>query len=45
MSDPADLGLLEAAVLLRTRALSAVELLDACQARIAARNGGEPTFD
>jgi aspartyl-tRNA(Asn)/glutamyl-tRNA(Gln) amidotransferase subunit A len=45
MSDPADLGLLEAAALLRTRALSAVELLEACQARIAARNGGEPTFD
>lgn len=42
---PADLGLLEAAALLRTRALSAVELLEACQARIAARNGGEPTFD
>jgi aspartyl-tRNA(Asn)/glutamyl-tRNA(Gln) amidotransferase subunit A len=44
-TDPADLGVLEAAALLRTRSLSAVELLDACQARIAARNGGEPTFD
>jgi len=44
-TDPADLGLLEAAALLRTRALSAVELLAACQARIGARNGGEPTFD
>jgi aspartyl-tRNA(Asn)/glutamyl-tRNA(Gln) amidotransferase subunit A len=44
-TDPADLGVLEAAALLRSRALSAVELLDACQARIAARNGGEPTFD
>lgn len=44
-TDPADLGLLEAAALLRTRALSAVELLEACQARIAVRNGGEPTFD
>jgi aspartyl-tRNA(Asn)/glutamyl-tRNA(Gln) amidotransferase subunit A len=44
-TDPADLGLLEAAALLRGRALSAVELLEACQARIAARNGGEPTFD
>jgi aspartyl-tRNA(Asn)/glutamyl-tRNA(Gln) amidotransferase subunit A len=43
--DPADLGLLEAAALLRTRVLSAVELLEACQARVAARNGGEPTFD
>jgi aspartyl-tRNA(Asn)/glutamyl-tRNA(Gln) amidotransferase subunit A len=42
---PADLGLLEAAALLRSRALSAVELLEACQARIAARNGGAPTFD
>jgi aspartyl-tRNA(Asn)/glutamyl-tRNA(Gln) amidotransferase subunit A len=42
---PADLGLLEAAALLRTRALSAVELLEACWARIGARNGGEPTFD
>src|SRR5436309_556161 len=31
--------------LLRSRALSAVELLEACQARIAARNGGAPTFD
>jgi aspartyl-tRNA(Asn)/glutamyl-tRNA(Gln) amidotransferase subunit A len=44
-TDPADLGLIDAAALLRTRALSAVELLEACQARIAARNGGEPTFD
>ena len=44
-TDPADLGLLEASALLRSRALSAVELLDACQARIAARNGGEPTFE
>jgi aspartyl-tRNA(Asn)/glutamyl-tRNA(Gln) amidotransferase subunit A len=44
-TDPADLGLLEAAALLRARALSAAELLAACQARIAARNGGEPTFD
>jgi aspartyl-tRNA(Asn)/glutamyl-tRNA(Gln) amidotransferase subunit A len=44
-TDPADLGLLEASALLRSRALSAVELLEACQARIAERNGGEPTFD
>jgi aspartyl-tRNA(Asn)/glutamyl-tRNA(Gln) amidotransferase subunit A len=44
-TDPADLGLIDAAALLRTRALSAVELLEACEARIAARNGGEPTFD
>jgi aspartyl-tRNA(Asn)/glutamyl-tRNA(Gln) amidotransferase subunit A len=44
-TNPADLGVLEAAALLRSRRLSAVELLDACQARIAERNGGEPTFD
>src|SRR5215218_5056322 len=44
-TDPADLGVLEAAALLRSRALSAVELLEACQARIAERNGGDPTFD
>jgi aspartyl-tRNA(Asn)/glutamyl-tRNA(Gln) amidotransferase subunit A len=44
-TDPADLGVLEAAAALRARSLSAVELLEACQARIAARNGGEPTFD
>jgi aspartyl-tRNA(Asn)/glutamyl-tRNA(Gln) amidotransferase subunit A len=44
-TDPADLGLLQAAALLRARALSAVELLEACSARIGARNGGEPTFD
>jgi aspartyl-tRNA(Asn)/glutamyl-tRNA(Gln) amidotransferase subunit A len=42
---PADLDLLEAAALLRSRALSAVELLDACEERIDERNGGEPTFD
>jgi aspartyl-tRNA(Asn)/glutamyl-tRNA(Gln) amidotransferase subunit A len=44
-TDPADLGVLEAAALLRSRGLSAVELLEACQARIAERNGGDPTFD
>jgi aspartyl-tRNA(Asn)/glutamyl-tRNA(Gln) amidotransferase subunit A len=44
-TDPADLGVREAAALLRSRSLSAVELLEACQARIAARNGGEPSFD
>ena len=44
-TDPADLGLLEAAAMLRSRALSAVELLEACQTRIAARNGGVTTFD
>lgn len=45
MTDPADLGVLAAAGLLRRRELSATELLAACQRRIAARNGGEPTFD
>jgi aspartyl-tRNA(Asn)/glutamyl-tRNA(Gln) amidotransferase subunit A len=44
-TDPADLDLLEAAALLRSRELSAVELLDACLARIGERNGGEPSFD
>jgi aspartyl-tRNA(Asn)/glutamyl-tRNA(Gln) amidotransferase subunit A len=44
-TNPADLGVLEAAALLRARTLSAVELLEACLARIAERNGGEPTFD
>src|SRR2546429_564884 len=43
-TDPADLGLLEAAALMRTGTLSAVELLEACQARIGARNGGPPPF-
>ncbi len=44
-SDPADLGVLEAAAQLRARRLSAVELLAACQARIEKRNGGAPSFD
>ena len=44
MSDPADLGVLEAAALLRDRALSSAELTDACLARIEERNGGAPTF-
>ena len=43
--DHADLGLLEAAALLRSRQLSATELLAACLARIEARNGGPPSFD
>jgi aspartyl-tRNA(Asn)/glutamyl-tRNA(Gln) amidotransferase subunit A len=42
---PADLGVLEAAELLRARALSAVELTEACLARIEERNGGPPSFD
>ncbi len=45
MTDPADLGVLAAADLLRRRELSAAELLAACQGRIAERNGGPPTFD
>jgi aspartyl-tRNA(Asn)/glutamyl-tRNA(Gln) amidotransferase subunit A len=44
-TDPADLGVLAAARELRDRRLSARELLDAVLERIAARNGGEPTFD
>ena len=43
--DPADLGVLEAAESLRARELSAVELTEACLARVEERNGGEPTFD
>ncbi|MDR7304222.1 amidase [Haloactinomyces albus] len=44
-TNPADLGVFDAAALLRTGALSAVELLDACEQRITERNGGPPTFD
>ena len=43
--DPADLGVLEAAESLQARELSAIELVEACLARIEERNGGEPTFD
>jgi aspartyl-tRNA(Asn)/glutamyl-tRNA(Gln) amidotransferase subunit A len=43
--DLADLGVLEAAELLRARRISALELLEACERRIDERNGGEPTFD
>ena len=43
-TDPADLGVREAAALLQGRALSATELTEACLARIEARNGGVPTF-
>jgi aspartyl-tRNA(Asn)/glutamyl-tRNA(Gln) amidotransferase subunit A len=39
MSDPADLGVLEASGLLSARRLSSRELVDACLARIAARDG------
>lgn len=44
-TNPADLNLVEAAALLRARDLSAVELFEACEQRIAERNGGPPTFD
>ncbi len=44
-ADLADLGVLEAAALLRSGHLSAVELTDACLRRIDTRNGGPPTSD
>jgi aspartyl-tRNA(Asn)/glutamyl-tRNA(Gln) amidotransferase subunit A len=44
-TDPADLGVLEAAADLRARRLSATELLAAVLARIEARNGCAPSFD
>src|SRR5947209_17723829 len=43
-TDPADLGILAAAELLRNRQLSPIELLEACLQRIEQRNGGSPTF-
>lgn len=45
VSDPADLGVLEAAAELRARRLSARELAGAVLARIDERNGGAPSFD
>src|SRR5580698_5072923 len=44
-ADPADLGVLEAADLLRSGRLSSAELTDACLRRIDKRNGGPPTSD
>ncbi len=44
-SDPAGLGVLEAANLLRSGRLSSVELTEACLRRIEERNGGPPTAD
>ncbi len=43
--DPADLGVLDAAALMRSRRLSAAELAEACLRRVDERNGGAPSFD
>jgi len=40
-----DLGVLEASAMLRGRALSCVELTDACLRAVEQRNGGPPSFD
>jgi aspartyl-tRNA(Asn)/glutamyl-tRNA(Gln) amidotransferase subunit A len=45
VSDAADLGVLDAAQQLRSRALSSAELTEACLRRIEERNGGAPTLD
>jgi aspartyl-tRNA(Asn)/glutamyl-tRNA(Gln) amidotransferase subunit A len=45
VTDAADLGVLEAAALLRARHLSSVELTRACLSRIDQRDGGAPSFD
>ena len=44
-TDPADLGVLEAAELLSSGRLSSVELTEACLKRIEQRNGGPPSAD
>jgi len=44
-TDPADLGVLEAAALLGSGRLSSVELTEACLDRIEQRNGGPPSAD
>src|SRR5689334_16628940 len=44
-TDPADLGVLEAAALLRSGRLSSAELTEACLRRIEDRNGGPPSMD
>jgi aspartyl-tRNA(Asn)/glutamyl-tRNA(Gln) amidotransferase subunit A len=45
MTNPADLGVLEAATLLHGHRLSAAELTDTCLERIERLGGGPPTFD
>jgi aspartyl-tRNA(Asn)/glutamyl-tRNA(Gln) amidotransferase subunit A len=45
VTDPADLGVLEASALLRGRHLSSAELTEAFLSRIEERNGGVPTFE
>ena len=45
LTDPADLGVLDAAAALRRRALSSLELTEACLRAIDRRNGGPPSFD
>jgi aspartyl-tRNA(Asn)/glutamyl-tRNA(Gln) amidotransferase subunit A len=45
VTDPAELGVLEAQALLAERRLSASELTEACLEAIAERNGGSPSFD
>jgi aspartyl-tRNA(Asn)/glutamyl-tRNA(Gln) amidotransferase subunit A len=44
-TEPADLGVLEAAAGLRRRELSSVELTESCLRRIEERNGGPPSHD
>lgn len=43
--DPADLGVVAASAALAAGAVSAVELVSACLARVDERNGGPPSFD
>jgi aspartyl-tRNA(Asn)/glutamyl-tRNA(Gln) amidotransferase subunit A len=45
LSSPADLGVIEAATMLRARQLSSAELTDACLRRIEELGGAEPTLD
>jgi aspartyl-tRNA(Asn)/glutamyl-tRNA(Gln) amidotransferase subunit A len=44
LTNPAELGVLDAAALLRDRSLSAVQLTDACLERVEQLGGGPPTF-